>query len=175
MRLDHLQTALAQNGGALPLPLITNLKTVDPRQPNSPKVLQLESAMGAAIECFERTNAVLVPRTRFAPVKTTADLLTLRSDAYRVTEDFRLVLADSRRGQPPLVDLDAEHYKLVPDFEECFAQGAPSLIACDVLKVSGRVKFAAGVICQGKVEFSNASPETKTVVSGTYRDTQVQL
>ena len=38
------------------------------------------------------------PRTRFAPVKTCADLFCLRSDAYVVTEDYRLELAPSRNG-----------------------------------------------------------------------------
>ena len=98
-----------RNGGAIPLPLITNTKTIDPRNPASPKVLQLESAMGAAIECFEQTGAIVVPRTRFAPVKTTSDLLVLRSDACRVTDDHRLVLVEERRGQLPLVDLDQQH------------------------------------------------------------------
>src|SRR5262249_48358508 len=117
VRLDHLKAELDRGGGVFELPLITNVKTVDPRNPNSPKVIQLESAMGAAIECFDRTGAIVVPRTRFSPVKTTTDLLALRSDAYRVTEDFRLVLDESRRGQPPVVDLDAAHYKLLVDFE----------------------------------------------------------
>ena len=174
IRLDHLKAALDRNGGALPLPLITNAKTVDPRDPNSPKVLQLESAMGAAIECFEQAGALLVPRSRFSPVKTTSDLLALRSDAYRVTDDFRLVLDESRRGQPPLVELDA-NYKVLADFEGFFPGGAPSLVACDTLKVSGKVCFAAGVICQGRVEFCNASAETRTVSSGTFRDARVEV
>jgi UDP-N-acetylglucosamine pyrophosphorylase len=174
IRLDHLKAALDRNGGALPLPLITNAKTVDPRDPNSPKVLQLESAMGAAIECFEQAGALLVPRSRFSPVKTTSDLLALRSDAYRVTDDFRLVLDESRCGQPPLVELDA-HYKVLADFEGFFPDGAPSLLACDSLKVSGKVCFSAGVICQGRVEFCNASAETRTVAPGTFRDARVAV
>jgi len=168
IRLDHLKTELDKRGGAIPLPLIKNSKTVDPRLPDSTKVLQLESAMGAAIECFERAGAVVVPRTRFSPVKATPDLLALRSDAYRVTDDFRLVLDERRRGQPPVVDLDQQHYKLLADFENCFAAGAPSLIDCDSLKVTGKMKFAAGVICRGKVELVNESAETKVVASGIY-------
>ena len=81
LRVADLRAALAEHGGALPLPLIKNTKTVDPRDAASAKVLQLETAMGAAIECFPESGAVLVPRTRFAPVKTTSDLLSLRSDA----------------------------------------------------------------------------------------------
>lgn len=174
VRLDHLKTALEENGGALPLPLITNSKTVDPKDGTSPKVLQLESAMGAAIACFAQTGAVAVPRARFAPVKTTADLLALRSDAYEVTEDLRLVLDDRRKGQPPLVELDSR-YKLVADFEACFPAGVPSLLNCQSIKISGPMTFSAGVVCEGKVEFVNPQSEVKKVPAGLYRDQVVTL
>ena len=48
------------------------------------QVFQLETAMGSAIESFDDSGAVVVPRSRFAPVKTTNDLFVLRSDAYNV-------------------------------------------------------------------------------------------
>ena len=175
VRLEDLKSALDRNGGALSLALIKNAKTVDARQPDSPKVLQLESAMGAAIECFEKAGAVVVPRTRFAPVKTTSDLLALRSDAYRVTEDFRLVLAEVRQGKPPVVDLDSQYYKLLPDFESRFALGIPSLLECDSIKVSGNVHFAAGVGCRGKVEFVNPLAAAKTVPAGNYTNVQIEF
>jgi UDP-N-acetylglucosamine pyrophosphorylase len=174
IRLDHLKIALTENGGAIPLPLITNSKTVDPKDLTSPKVLQLESAMGAAIECFPKTGAVVVPRTRFAPVKTTADLLALRSDAYRITEDLRLELEEARKGQPPIVDLDAR-YKLMADFESCFSAGAPSLLKCESVKITGPMTFAPGVVCEGKVEFINRKAETKQVPAGQYKDQVVEL
>merc|ERR1711988_1486850 len=84
--------------GVLPLPVIKNGKTVDPRDKKSTKVLQLETAMGAAIECFSGAQAILIPRSRFAPVKTTADLLALMSDAYEITDDKRMVLKDESGG-----------------------------------------------------------------------------
>ncbi|MSQ23440.1 MAG: UTP--glucose-1-phosphate uridylyltransferase [Chloroflexi bacterium] len=175
VRLDHLKRELDSHGGALPLPLITNAKRVDPRRPESAPVLQLESAMGAAIQCFEQSSAIVVPRTRFTPVKTTSDLLVLRSDACRITDDQRLQLDERRNGQPPRVDLEPEHYQLLSDFEELFAEGPPSLIACDSLRVSGRVRFAASVTCKGDVEFINTSSDAKTVASGIYEDVKVQL
>merc|ERR1719399_682054 len=84
----------------IPLPVMQNAKTVDPRDKNSTKVLQLETAMGAAIGCFEGATAIVIPRSRFAPVKTTNDLLALRSDAYKLTPDCRIELAASRAGVP---------------------------------------------------------------------------
>jgi UDP-N-acetylglucosamine pyrophosphorylase len=175
IRLDHLKTELEKHGGSLPLALITNRKTVDPRDASSTKVLQLECAMGAAIECFEHSGAVLVPRDRFAPVKTTADLLALRSDAYVVTDDFRLVLDGTRTGRPPLIELDSSYYKLMDGFEAGVAKGVPSLLKCQSLKVTGEVFFEPDVILSGKVAIINASGERRSVPAGTYADTAVNL
>jgi UDP-N-acetylglucosamine pyrophosphorylase len=167
LRLDHLRAELERNGGVMPLPLIRNVKTVDPRKPDSPKVLQLESAMGAAIESFQRTAALAVPRTRFSPVKTTADLLSLRSDAYSVTPDHRLVLAEVRHGQPPAIELD-DNYKMLPEFDQAFGESVPSLIDCAALQVSGKWRFAAGVVCRGNVRFINKTPDVQVAPQGVY-------
>ncbi|MCU0789358.1 MAG: UTP--glucose-1-phosphate uridylyltransferase, partial [Verrucomicrobia bacterium] len=90
LRLDRLKELLDQHGGLIPLPVIANSKTLDPRDPGSPKVIQLETAMGSAIECFTGAAAIVVPRSRFAPVKATSDLLAVRSDAYVLGDDFQL-------------------------------------------------------------------------------------
>lgn len=143
LRLDALAEALQANGGLLPLPVIRNKKTVDPRDKKSPAVYQLETAMGAAIECFDNAGAVEVPRTRFAPVKTTADLLALRSDAYVITDDGRALLAPERNGIPPEIVLDGDHFKLVDQLDAALADGVPSLVKCHRLEVRGPVKFSA--------------------------------
>ena len=174
IRLDRVREELDRNGGSFPLPLITNAKTVVPRNPASPKVLQLESAMGAAIECFDGSSALVVPRSRFAPVKSTGDLLALRSDAYQVTPDARLELVAARQGQPPLIDLDPVPYKVVSDFETYFPGGSPSLVNCDAVKVSGRVRFEPGVVLEGRVEFRNEQPQVMGVPPGTYRNTRIE-
>ena len=106
VNLQALKKTMDENKGVLPLPVIKNGKTVDPRDKKSTKVLQLETAMGAAISSFAEAQAILIPRTRFAPVKTTNDMLALMSDAYKVTEDFRMVLQDARGGVPPNIKLD---------------------------------------------------------------------
>merc|ERR1719499_745057 len=106
-----------KSGGAIPLPVMLNDKTVDPRDKASTKVIQLETAMGAAISCFEGATALLIPRSRFAPVKTTNDLLALRSDAYVLTPDFRITLAPERAGVPPNIKLDGK-YKFVDSMEK---------------------------------------------------------
>jgi UTP--glucose-1-phosphate uridylyltransferase len=166
LRLDLLKEQLADDDGALPLPMIRNNKTVDPRDRKSTPVIQLESAMGAAIECFEGSAAIDVPRSRFAPVKTTGDLLALRSDAYEILENGQVRLHPSRQGKPPVISLSDE-YKLVDSID---ALGVPSLIGCRSLKVSGPVRFEPGVIIEGDVEVTNSGAETKTIAAGTCRN-----
>ncbi len=158
IRLDHLHAALAEHGGMLPLPMIRNTKTVDPRDARSPAVYQLETAMGAALECFAGAAAIEVPRTRFAPVKTTSDLLVIRSNACVLTEDFRIELAPSRHGQPPLLELDSQYYKMVDGLETLISQGVPDLLHCQRLTVHGQMTFAPGVIIEGDVSLTATQP-----------------
>ena len=94
--LRALEATLAAADGVLELPLIVNRKTVDPRDPASPAVVQLESAMGAAISSFAGAQVLRVPRSRFVPVKTTDDLLVLRSDVYELTAEMAVRAARTR-------------------------------------------------------------------------------
>jgi UTP--glucose-1-phosphate uridylyltransferase len=146
--LRALQENLAERDGVLGLPMIVNRKTVDPTDRSSPDVVQLETAMGAAIAVFEGAGALRVPRARFAPVKTTNDLLVVRSDAYRLADDWTV---RPERARLPLVDLDSDHYKLLADFEERFPHGAPSLVDCERLTVEGDVRFGRDVVVRGEV------------------------
>merc|ERR1712127_36295 len=140
--LPALKAIFEKHGGCIPLPVMKNSKTVDPRDKKSTPVLQLETAMGAAISCFEGATAVVIPRERFAPVKTPNDLLALRSDAYMLTPDFRIVLAPERAGVPPNMKLDGR-YKFVDAMETLIPEGAPSLIGCQSLTIEGEVVIAA--------------------------------
>jgi UTP--glucose-1-phosphate uridylyltransferase len=163
--LEALRALLDERDGVLGLPMIVNRKTVDPTDKRSPEVIQLETAMGAAIDVFDGARALRVPRTRFAPVKTTNDLLALRSDAYVLTDDARVEPAEDRDG-PPLVELDDEHYKLLPDFEARFPAGAPSLVACERLAVDGDVLFGRGVVVRGAVTIEHSGDEQLRVADG---------
>ncbi len=165
LNLAKLKEQLQADAGVLPLPMIKNRKTVDARDAGSRAVYQLEIAMGAAIECFEGALAVEVSRSRFAPVKTTADLLALRSDAYEVLEDGQVRLRAERGGVPPNVSLSSE-YKLVDSLD---GLGVPSLLGCDSLKIEGRHCFEDGVKIEGDVVFENEGVDTKVIRAGTYK------
>jgi UTP--glucose-1-phosphate uridylyltransferase len=166
LRLDVLKEQLEQGGGVLPLPMIRNRKTVDPRDKNSTPVIQLEVAMGAAIECFEGAQAIEVPRSRFAPVKSTADLFALRSSAYAISGDGRVELIEAREGVPPVVNLD-DSYKLVDAIENL---GTPCLAGCEEVKVDGPVVFEEGVVLKGRVAFKAGDGAPKSVAAGVYED-----
>lgn len=148
IRLDALRDSLTANGGVLPLPVICNTKTVDPRDGESTKVYQLETAMGAAIQCFPGARAVNVPRSRFFPVKTSGDLLLLRSDAVQINEAGLMSLAPECGGVAPIVQLDSKLYKLVDSLDSL---GVPSLKNVKKLVVSRAHTFAPGEPLVGEV------------------------
>lgn len=164
--LVALAEFLETRGGILPLPTIANRKTVDPKDASSPAVFQLETAMGAAIEVLPQTDAIRVPRSRFAPVKTTGDLLAVRSDAYEVREDYSVGLIEQRQGVPPQVRLDDRYFKTIADLSERFSD-TPSLRDCDSLTVIGNLSFASGVVIKGDAKLVG-SESPNTVESGTY-------
>ena len=100
-----------------------------------------------AIDVFEGAQALKVPKSRFAPVKTTDDLLLVRSDAYALTGEGHLELVPR---VPPLVELDPEFFKLIDDFDARFSGGPPSLVGARHLRVEGDVSFGAGVVVKGE-------------------------
>jgi UTP--glucose-1-phosphate uridylyltransferase len=150
VNLQALKRLLQEDPAGPHLPLIVNRKTVDPRDPDSTPVLQLETAMGAAIGAIEGARAVLVPRTRFAPVKTTDDLLVVRSDAYELTDDG--TMRPTFDGPPPVVALDPKFYKSLPDMERRFPDGPPSLRHATRFSVTGDITFGDGVVVRGDAE-----------------------
>mmetsp|Transcript_26031 Transcript_26031/g.61940 ORF Transcript_26031/g.61940 Transcript_26031/m.61940 type:complete len:467 (-) Transcript_26031:103-1503(-) len=163
VNLEALARTLKDSDGVLPLPLIKNTKTVNPRDSSSAKVFQLETAMGSAIECFANAGAVVVPRSRFSPVKTCNELFALRSDAYRITESHAVELSGTT---VPYVQLDSKHYKLV-DKMEALVSEPPSLANCTSLKVVGPVRFAGGVL-KGDVTIKNDGDQPAQLEPGEY-------
>ncbi|MDQ6745614.1 MAG: UTP--glucose-1-phosphate uridylyltransferase [Actinomycetota bacterium] len=150
--LRVLARTLEEHEGVLELPLIVNRKTVDPRDSDSPPVVQMETAMGAAIGSFAGAQLLCVPRTRFVPVKTTDDLLVLRSDVYRLSDEMVVEPVPERQGRLPYVELDERFYRMLDAFEERFPDGPPSLREAERLVVHGDVTFQREVVVRGSVE-----------------------
>ena len=154
--LVAMQNELDRRGGILGLPMIRNVKNLDPSDKSTPEVIQIETAMGAAIEVFQGSQLIEVGRDRFVPVKTTNDLLVLRSDVYDIGGDFVL---DQVADDLPFVELDSHFYKLVGDFDKRFPEGAPSMRKAQSLRVAGDWTFGHGVKVIGDVDLDAASAQ----------------
>lgn len=168
LNLPVLRELLDQKDGILGLPMIRNTKTVDPRDPNSTAVYQLETAMGSAIEVFAGAGALRIPKSRFAPIKKTNDLLDVRSDNYILTPDFQVRANPARQLERAVIDLDARFYGFVDQLEERFPHGAPSLLACERLTIKGNIRFGRDVVLSGVVEMINESPTPLLVPDGAH-------
>jgi UTP--glucose-1-phosphate uridylyltransferase len=166
LHLPTLQRVLVEHDYNLRLPMIRNQKTIDPRDPTSTPVYQLETAMGSAIAIFAGAEAIRVPRSRFAPVKKTDDLLAVRSDAYTLLPNHRVELASERHGIPPAVELKGNYYRFVSDLDDHFPFGAPSLRDCDSLIVEGEFEFGRDITLCGDVHFRNENGKCHRVPDG---------
>ena len=142
VRIDALKAKLAEYNGVLPLPVIRNAKTVDPTDASTTKVIQLETAMGAAIGLFEGAICVQVDRMRFLPVKTTNDLLIMRSDRFHLTDSYEM---EDGNYIFPNIDLDPRYYKNIHDFDERFPYSVPSLAAAKSVTIHGDWTFGQNV------------------------------
>ncbi|GAB4203362.1 MAG: UTP--glucose-1-phosphate uridylyltransferase [Roseiflexaceae bacterium] len=167
VNLRALRQLLDQHDNVLKLPMIRNVKTVDPKDSGSPEVVQLETAMGAAIGVFPGAEVLSVGRDRFLPVKTCADLLGVRSDIYTLDDAGVLRMSTERRLGPIAITLDQRYYKLIDDFEARFPDGPPSLIDCTKLTVEGDLRFEAGVVLRGAVQIVQAGDGQGRVPAGT--------
>ncbi len=161
--LRVLKRTLEERDGVLGLPLIRNSKTVDPTDPSSTKVVQIESAMGAAVEVFDGATAIEVDRSRFLPVKTTNDLLLLRSDVYGVGDDFRV---RAQVEAVPLVDLDRRFFTTIGDFDARLPS-PPSLAEARSLTVHGDWTFGADVVVRGDVTLDDTGEARSVAVAST--------
>lgn len=92
----------------LPRLLPSFLQTLD----GGLNVIQLETAVGAAIKSFENSLGINVPRSRFLPVKTTSDLLLVMSNLYSLNAGS-LTMSEKREFPTvPLVKLGSSFTKV---------------------------------------------------------------
>lgn len=160
--LVALKARLEEHDGVLGLPLIKSRKRIDPTNPRSPEVIQLETAMGAAIEVFDGATAIVVGRDRFLPVKSTNDLVLLRSDVYEIDENF---VVSALVDPVPLVNLDREFFGVMKDFDDRMPE-VPSLFEAASLTVHGDWHFGSGVVIKGHASVADPG-EAAMIPDGT--------
>ena len=147
-----LERTLEERDGVLGLPMIVNRKTVDPTDRRRPPSSSSRPRWGRRSACSRGRRRVRVPRSRFAPVKTTSELLVVRSDAY--------VLADDWTRARPTRDADpAGRARLRPLQAAGRLRGAlprRRAVAGRVrrLEVEGDVTFGRDVVVRGAVRLA---------------------
>ncbi|XP_037545931.1 UTP--glucose-1-phosphate uridylyltransferase isoform X2 [Nematolebias whitei] len=134
-----------QEQNCMDMEIIVNPKTLD----GGLNVIQLETAVGAAIKSFKNAMGVNVPRSRFLPVKTSSDLLLVMSNLYSL--DAGSLTMSKKREFPttPHVKLGSSFTK-VQDFLRRF-ENIPDMLELDHLTVSGDVTFGKNVSLKGTV------------------------
>lgn len=144
VRIDAIKRVLQER--TLDLEVIVNHKTMES---TGEKVIQLESAVGAAIKHFKNAHGVNVPRTRFLPVKSCSDLFIVQSDLYVLSHGE--LLSNPKRVFPsvPIVKL-GDHFKKIPLYLSRFA-GPVHIMELDHLTVTGDVTFGKDVTLKGTV------------------------
>nr|CAG4717767.1 unnamed protein product [Naegleria fowleri] len=142
IRLSAIETQLEELKQRVEI--INNEKEVD-----GVKVIQLETAAGAAIQVFKKSIGVDVPRSRFLPVKKCSDLLLVQSNLYNLGDDYCLVKNTSEEA--PIINLDDKFYKKVGDYLARFKNGVPNIVDLRELNVTGDVTFGKNVVLKGKV------------------------
>jgi len=147
--------------------MIRNPKTLDPRDENSPKVFQIETAMGAAISLFEGAAVIKVPASRFLPVKKCNDLLAIRSDRFVFSADYNLIANPNSGTKTIQIDIDPKYYGKIDLFDERFSRGIPSLTNCESLTIKGDVRFESNVVIRGKIVITNKGKTQAIIKEGT--------
>ncbi len=130
--------------GEIGLDVVINPKTVD-----GIPVLQLETALGGAINCFQGSKAISVPRRRFLPVKKTDDLLLVQSNLFDIENG--ILVRNKERGfnSLPLIRL-GEKFAKYDDYLERF-ESIPDILDLDLLTVVGDVNFGKQITLKGNV------------------------
>jgi UTP--glucose-1-phosphate uridylyltransferase len=142
INLIALERRLRQ--GPLNLNVIVNQKNIQGKP-----IVQLETAIGSAMDCFEDAAGLCVSRDRFMPVKKTEDLFLVKSNLFNL-DGGRLVRNEERKLDylpevkfgSPLNDLDA--------FQKCFPV-IPDLLELELLDVAGQVCFEGSASLKGRV------------------------
>ncbi|XP_050510616.1 UTP--glucose-1-phosphate uridylyltransferase isoform X1 [Diabrotica virgifera virgifera] len=144
VKLDAIDRVLQED--LLSMEIIVNNKSLD----NGQNVIQLETAVGAAMKSFEGGIGINVPRSRFLPVKKTSDLFLVMSNLYTFKNGSLTMSPQRMFPTTPLVKLGDNHFSKVQQFLARFAN-IPDILELDHLTVSGDVTFGKGVSLRGTV------------------------
>ncbi|QPJ65674.1 MAG: UTP--glucose-1-phosphate uridylyltransferase [Candidatus Nitrohelix vancouverensis] len=144
INLRHLKSRMEE--GSFDLEVVKNYKEV-----GGVAVIQLETALGSALDCFPNARGLVVSRERFLPVKTTSDLLLLHSDLF----EFQRGAPRSANQDLPQIRL-SESFTHLEDFHERFPEPVcmKELVS---LEIVGDVRFEGRCTFKGNVRLESTN------------------
>ncbi len=148
-----LQSLIASEN-SLNLPVIVRERQLSVNGEEVPSIF-FETAAGSAISLFDKVCAVIVPRDRFFPVKTTDDLFAVQSSLFTLRHgtlrfDTTNSLLQGRSRKVPTVKL-GPYFRTVEEYKRRLPFGVPDILELDHLTVSGDVRFRNNVVLKGTV------------------------
>ncbi|XP_046479949.1 UTP--glucose-1-phosphate uridylyltransferase isoform X2 [Neodiprion pinetum] len=152
----------------LNMEIIVNNKSLS----NGLNVIQLETAVGAAMKSFDGGLGINVPRSRFLPVKKTSDLMLVMSNLYSLRKGALLMSPQRMFPTTPLIKLGDNHFSKVKEYLRRFAS-IPDLLELDHLTVSGDVTFGKGVSLKGTVIIIANHGDRIDIPSGTILENKI--
>lgn len=163
MNLKAIKRVVENN--ELGMEIIPNEKSIpaDKKGESDISIIQLETAVGAAIRHFNGAHAVNVPRKRFLPVKTCSDLMLVKSDLYTLKHG-QLIIDENRVGPAPLIKLGND-FKKVSSFLSRIPS-IPKIVELDHLTITGAVNLGRGVVLKGTVIIVATEGQTIDIPSG---------
>ncbi|MBT5550396.1 MAG: hypothetical protein HOJ79_07935, partial [Nitrospina sp.] len=153
--------------GPLDLTVLVNPKTV-----GETSIVQLETAIGSALECFEGAVGLTVSRERFLPVKKTDDLLLVRSNLFNL--DRGQLKRNPARKSKHLPNINLGSFlQNIENFQNCFSV-IPDLVDLESLTIKGEVRLEGKATLKGTVNFDGME-KVLTLPSGiTVNDESLQ-
>ncbi|MGV7221239.1 MAG: UTP--glucose-1-phosphate uridylyltransferase [Nitrospinales bacterium] len=145
INLIHLKKRLDQ--GEMDMPVIVNEKSV------SGKIaIQLETAIGSALDQFNSAVGLSVGRERFLPVKKTSDLLIAQSNLIEF-ENGRPIKNPKRSLNYLPNIMWGDEFKNVDDYLHRIPE-PPDMLELEELNIQGDVKIGANVVLKGRVSLN---------------------
>ncbi|PRP89047.1 UDP-glucose pyrophosphorylase [Planoprotostelium fungivorum] len=137
-------------------------------------VAQIETPAAMSIHSFKRAVGITVPRSRYRPINSTAQLLASQSNIFTF-EDGNLQMNPMRvPATDPLIKL-GDHFTSVDEYERRF-KDIPNILELDHLTVSGDVIFGSKMTLKGtviivaehgeKIELPDGTKLENKIVSG---------
>ncbi|EHY65796.1 UTP-glucose-1-phosphate uridylyltransferase [Nematocida ausubeli] len=166
IHLPSLKKVLDQN--IMELEIIENKKKL----PNGESVIQLETAIGASIRYFSNAKGLVVPRSRFLPVKTCSDLFLLQSTLFKIAHGTLTISPNRITDSIPIIRLVGDCFKTVSNYR-AHVHGPATIDDLDHLTISGNVTLGKNVELKGTVIIIADEGKSIHIADGTVLDDKV--